>query len=54
MGSKGFGDTIKKILSKIGLTEERFKKLFGKEDCGCDERKGILNRIFPYKRKKKK
>ena len=47
----GLGDTIKKILSKIGITEERIKKLFGKKDCGCDERKGFFNRIFPYKKK---
>jgi len=53
MKSKGLGDTIKKILSKIGLTEERFQRFFGKKDCGCEERKGFFNRIFPYKRKKK-
>ena len=47
----GLGDTIKKILSKIGITEERIKKLFGREDCGCDERKSFFNRIFPYKKK---
>ena len=53
MRSMGLGDTIKKILSKLGLTEERFKRIFRKDDCGCEERQGFFNRIFPYRKKKK-
>jgi len=48
MKSIGFGDTIEKITMAIGL-----KGLIDKMniDCGCDERKEYLNRIFAYKLK---
>jgi len=46
MKSIGLGDTIEKITMAIGL-----KGLIDKMniDCGCDERKEYLNRIFAYK-----
>ena len=46
--SKGLGDTIDKI-----TTVTQFKKLVNEvlgEDCGCNERKEKLNKIFPYKK----
>jgi len=44
--SKGLGDTIDKITTATGI-KKAVKFLFG-EDCGCEERKQILNKIFPY------
>lgn len=48
--SEGLGDTLEKIFTKFGVTEERIKKYIGLEDCGCEERKKFLNRIFPYRK----
>jgi hypothetical protein len=39
--SKGLGDTIKKITSKMGV----------KQCGGCKRRQQKLNRLFPYKPK---
>lgn len=44
--SKGFGDTVEKITEATGI-KKAVKFIFG-EDCGCDERKEILNKWFPY------
>lgn len=46
----GLGDTVKWILSKLGLTEKTTKAISGEEDCGCDKRASFLNKIFPYKK----
>ena len=46
--SRGLGDTIEKILLKIGISQAKVKSLLGIQDCGCDNRKEFLNRIFPY------
>lgn len=51
--SKGLGDTIEKITTKLGI-----KKVVDKvsaatnTDCGCSKRKDTLNRMFPYEIKK--
>jgi hypothetical protein len=47
--SKGLGDTIEKITKATGIKKvvEKVSKAVGK-DCGCDERKDTLNRLFPY------
>jgi len=45
--SKGLGDTIEKITEATGI-KKVVKSLFG-DDCGCDERKAKLNKIFNYK-----
>ena len=52
MKSKGLGDTIEKITKATGIKKvvNKVAKATGK-DCGCDERKDILNSIFPYKNK---
>ena len=47
--SKGLGDTIEKIAEVTGV-KKATKFLFG-EDCGCDERKEKLNKMFPYSKK---
>ena len=46
--SKGLGDTIAKITKATGI--EKMVKFIAGEDCGCDERKEILNKMFPYRR----
>ena len=46
--SKGLGDTIAKITKATGI--DKVVKFIAGEDCGCDERKEILNKMFPYRR----
>ena len=48
--SEGIGDTIEKITKATGVKKvvELFSELTGK-DCGCDERKKTLNKMFRYK-----
>jgi len=45
--SKGLGDTIEKIAKITGI-----KKVVEAvtEDCGCQKRKEMLNKKFPYKK----
>ncbi len=43
---KGLGDTVEKVLEATGVAKVA-KFLLG-EDCGCDERKEKLNKMFPY------
>jgi len=47
--SKGLGDTIEKITKATGIKKvvDTVSKVTNK-DCGCDERKEKLNRLFPY------
>jgi hypothetical protein len=47
--SKGLGDTVEKITEATGIKTvvELFSKATG-IDCGCDERKQTLNKLFPY------
>ena len=57
--SKGLGDTIEKITTTTGvksLVDFIFKKntTNNEEDCGCEERKEKLNKLFPYGRQGKK
>jgi len=47
--SKGLGDTIEKITKATGI-KTVVTALFG-EDCGCEERKIKLNKIFRYQNK---
>jgi hypothetical protein len=46
MKSRGLGDTIEKITKATGI-----KKVVEAitDDCGCEDRKDTLNRVFPYK-----
>jgi len=46
--SKGLGDSIEKALKATGI-DKVAKKVLG-EDCGCEERKQKLNKLFPYVR----
>lgn len=42
--SRGLGDTIAKITSAVGI----------KPCGGCKQRQAFLNKLFPYRRKRKK
>ena len=44
--SKGLGDTIAKITKATGI-DKVAKKVLG-DDCGCEERKEALNKMFPF------
>ena len=46
--SKGLGDTIEKFLLRLGVSKNRVRAIMGIKECGCDNRKEFLNRIFPY------
>ena len=45
---EGLGDSIAKITKATGIT--KVVKAIAGEDCGCDERKEKLNKIFNYKK----
>ena len=49
--SKGLGDTISKITEATGIKAvvDKVSELTG-IDCGCEERKQKLNKMFPYGR----
>ena len=44
---KGLGDTVGGILEATGIAKVA-KAVLG-EDCGCDERKEVLNKMLKYK-----
>tara|TARA_R100000664_G_scaffold33743_1_gene51811 strand:- start:1872 stop:2225 length:354 start_codon:yes stop_codon:yes gene_type:complete len=46
--SKGLGDSIEKVFKATGI-DKVAKKVLG-DDCGCEERKEKLNKMFPYAR----
>jgi len=46
--SKGVGDTVAKITKATGV--DKLVKFIAGEDCGCDERKQTLNKLFKYKK----
>jgi hypothetical protein len=45
--SEGLGDTIEKVLEVTGIAKVD-KWVLG-EDCGCEERKAALNKLFRYR-----
>jgi hypothetical protein len=49
---KGLGDTIEKITTATGVKQlvELASGKTGKPCGGCNKRKEILNKIFPYKK----
>ena len=44
--SEGLGDTIEKITEATGI--KKVVKWIAGDDCGCDERKAKLNKLFKY------
>ena len=45
---EGLGDSIAKITKATGI--DKVVKVVAGEDCGCDERKSKLNKLFSYKK----
>ena len=45
---QGLGDTIEAGLQAVGI--DKVAKWILGEDCGCQERKEKLNKLFPYKK----
>ena len=54
--SKGVGDTIAKVTNFFGIDKlaDAVAKLAGAKGCGCNERRQILNELFPYDNKTRK
>ena len=54
--SQGLGDTIAKITNFFGIDKvaDAVAKLAGAPGCGCNERRQLLNKLFPYKEKYRK
>ncbi len=46
--SKGLGDDLEKLFKKTGI--DKVAKFVLGEDCGCNERKEKLNKLFPHKK----
>ena len=48
--STGLGDTIENITKKTGIKKviKVVTAVVGIDNCGCDDRKDTLNRLFPY------
>jgi len=39
----GLGDRVHAALGSVGITPERVAAALGVDDCGCDERRELLN-----------
>lgn len=54
--SQGLGDTIAKVTNFFGIDKvaDAVAKLAGAEGCGCNERRQLLNELFPYDSKVRK
>jgi len=50
--SRGLGDSIAKFTKVTGINSlaQMGAKAIGKKDCGCNKRKEVLNKAFPYKK----
>ena len=46
--SKGLGDSIEKFTEATGI--KAVVKAIAGDDCGCDDRRDVLNKLFPYKK----
>ena len=47
---KGLGDSVEKITEATGI--KKAVKFIAGEDCGCDQRKERLNKLFRYRQPK--
>ena len=41
----GVGTLVENVLTRFGVTQERFKSAFNLDECGCEERKEWLNKF---------
>ena len=50
--SIGLGDSIAKFTKATGINSlaQMSANVMGKKDCGCNKRKEVLNKAFPYKK----
>ena len=50
---KGLGDSVEKFTKATGIKSlfNHSAKAIGKKDCGCNNRKEFLNKLFPYNKK---
>ena len=48
---EGLGDLVESVLSKFGITQERYKKWRGLKECNCTKRKKWLNGVLSWKKK---
>lgn len=46
----GIGDVVKSITKATGI--DKLVKFIAGEDCGCDERAVLLNKIYPFNKPK--
>jgi len=48
--SRGLGDTIQRVAKRTGVYDliKSMSEMAG-IDCGCEDRKDVMNKIFPYK-----
>ena len=44
---RGLGDTVERITKATGI--DKLVKFIAGEDCGCDERKAKLNKLFQFR-----
>jgi hypothetical protein len=49
--TRGLGDVVESVLTKFGITQERYKEWFGIEECDCTKRKMWLNNFFSWQTK---
>jgi hypothetical protein len=50
--TRGLGDVVEGVLTKFGVTQERYKEWFGLQECNCTKRKKYLNGLFSWTVKK--
>jgi hypothetical protein len=50
--TRGLGDVVEGVLTKFGVTQERYKEWFGLQECNCTKRKKYLNGLFSWNVKK--
>ena len=50
--SRGLGDSLAKFTKATGINSlaQMGARAVGKKDCGCNKRKEVLNKAFPYKK----
>jgi hypothetical protein len=46
---RGLGDVVESTLTKLGITQERYKSFFGLKECNCKKRKQWLNGVLSWK-----
>ena len=46
----GLGDLVENVLTKFGITEEKFKSWLNLKECGCSRRKKYLNKLLSWKK----